>query len=43
MIGNYRIKLLTNMPQWFVAYINKNLLLCDDFQYTTGREEVDTC
>jgi len=22
MIGNYRIKLLINMPQWFVAYIN---------------------
>jgi hypothetical protein len=43
MTENYGIKLLINMCEWFVAYINKNLLLGDDFQYTTGRVVWDTC
>ena len=43
MAENYRIKLIINMPEWFVAYININILLCDDFQYTTDRVERDTC
>jgi hypothetical protein len=37
MTENYIIKLFINKSVWFVAYINKNLLLYDDFEYTTGR------
>jgi len=31
MTESYRINLLINMPELFVAYINKNIFLCDNF------------
>jgi hypothetical protein len=43
MTENYRINLLVSMPEWFVAYINKNIFLYDDFQYTTMGVEWETC